>query len=88
MLKLTIPSEPDFYTDLIRHDRVLRVVALSGGYSRAEACDKLAENHGMIASFSRALVEDLKQSMSDAEFDAALAASIDQIYRASTEKVG
>jgi fructose-bisphosphate aldolase, class I len=86
MLKLTIPSTPDLYTPLIANERVHRVVALSGGYSRSEACHLLAENHDMIASFSRALVEGLTHSMSDAEFDAALAASIDEIYRASTVK--
>ena len=64
-----------------------RVVALSGGYTRADACGRLAANHGMIASFSRALAEGLRHSMSDAEFDAALAKSIDEIYRASTVKV-
>ena len=87
MLKLTIPDVPDLYATLIAHERVARVVALSGGYSRAEACERLAANHGMIASFSRALVEDLRHSMSNAEFDAALARSIDQIFRASTVKV-
>lgn len=87
MLKLTIPETPDFYVPLVKHERVARVVALSGGYSRAEACKRLAENHGMIASFSRALAENLKHSMSDAEFDAALAASIDEIFKASTVKV-
>jgi fructose-bisphosphate aldolase class I len=87
MLKLTIPDAPDFYQPLVRHERVLRVVALSGGYSRTEACKRLAANHGMIASFSRALVEGLTVSMSDAAFNAALAASIDEIYRASTVKV-
>jgi fructose-bisphosphate aldolase, class I len=66
---------------------VVRVVALSGGYTRAEACARLARNHGMVASFSRALVEDLRRSMSDDEFDAALGRSIDEIYRASTVKV-
>ncbi len=86
MLKLTIPDVPDFYAPLIRHPRVVRVVALSGGYSRAEACAKLARNHGMIASFSRALVEDLKHQMTDAEFDAALAAAVDEIFVASTVK--
>ncbi len=86
MLKLTIPSTPDFYAPLIKHPKVLRVVALSGGYTRADACRRLRENHGMIASFSRALVEDLKRSMSDAEFNAALGASIDEIYEASTTK--
>jgi fructose-bisphosphate aldolase, class I len=88
MLKLTIPTKPDFYAPLIAHPKVLRVVALSGGYSRTEACRLLAENHGMIASFSRALVEDLQKSMSDAEFNTALAASIDEIYKASTVKAG
>ena len=63
------------------------MVALSGGYSRAEACKRLAANHGMIASFSRALAEGLQRSMSDAEFNAALAQSIGEIYLASTEKV-
>ena len=87
MLKLTIPDVPDFYAPLIKDKRVARVVALSGGYTRAEACKRLAANHGMIASFSRALVEDLRRSMSDAEFDAALASSIDEIYQASTVKV-
>ncbi len=86
MLKLTIPDTPDFYADLIKHPRVARVVALSGGYTRDDACRRLAANHAMIASFSRALAEDLKHSMSDAEFDAALARSIDEIYRASTVK--
>jgi fructose-bisphosphate aldolase class I len=87
MLKLTIPDVPDLYAPLIAHDRVARVVALSGGYSRAEACALLARNHGMIASFSRALLEDLENSMTKAEFDATLARSIDEIYRASTVKV-
>src|ERR1700722_3561942 len=87
MLKLTIPEAPDFYSALVNHQRVARVVALSGGYSRTDACKRLAANHGMIASFSRALTEDLKRSMSDAEFEAALAKSIDEIYRASTTKV-
>ncbi len=87
MLKLTIPEVPDLYSILTKHKRVARVVALSGGYTRAEACKRLAFNHQMIASFSRALVEDLRHSMSDAEFDTALANSIDEIYRASTVKV-
>jgi fructose-bisphosphate aldolase class I len=72
---------------LIKHAGVARVVALSGGYTRAEACRRLAADHGMIASFSRALTEGLTRSMSDAEFDGALAASIDEIYRSSTVKV-
>ena len=86
MLKLTIPDVPDFYSALIKHRSVARVVALSGGYTRADACKRLALNHGMIASFSRALAEDLKHSMTDAEFNAALAKSIDEIYLASTVK--
>ena len=86
MLKLTIPTVPDLYAPLMDHERVGRVVALSGGYSRAEACELLVLNHGIIASFSRALVDDLRHSMSDAEFDAALAGAIDEIYRASTVK--
>jgi len=87
MLKLTIPNQPDLYKDVIAHDRVLRVVALSGGYTRADACQKLAQNHGMIASFSRALLEELRVSMSDADFNAALARAIDEIYTASVKKV-
>jgi fructose-bisphosphate aldolase class I len=87
MLKLTIPDVPDLYLPLINHKRVERVVALSGGYTRADACKRLSANHGMIASFSRALTEELKKSMSDAEFTVALAKSIDEIYRASTAKV-
>ena len=87
MLKLTIPDVADFYQPLIDHPRVVRVVALSGGYTRADACQRLSANHGMIASFSRALINDLKVSMSDSEFDATLAEAIDEIYRASVEKV-
>jgi len=87
MLKLTIPDVPDFYRPLIEHPQVARVVALSGGYTRTDACHKLAENHGMIASFSRALINELKKSMSDSEFDAALAEAIDEIYKASVDKV-
>jgi len=86
MLKLTLPEVPDFYSALANHQKVARVVALSGGYTRAEACRRLAANHGMVASFSRALVEDLRHSMSDADFDAALAKSVDAIYQASTTK--
>jgi fructose-bisphosphate aldolase class I len=86
MLKLTIPDERDLYLPLVKHPRVARVVALSGGYTRDDACKRLAANHGMIASFSRALAEDLKKSMSDAEFQAALAKSINEIYQASTVK--
>jgi fructose-bisphosphate aldolase, class I len=87
MLKLTIPDVTDLYVPLMEDARVVRVVALSGGYTRDDACRRLAKNHGMIASFSRALVEDLKASMTDAEFDATLAHSIDEIYQASTVKV-
>ncbi len=87
MLKLTIPDVPDLYLPLINHKQVTRVVALSGGYTRADACKRLSANHGMIASFSRALAEDLRHSMSDAVFEATLAKSIDEIYRASTVKV-
>jgi fructose-bisphosphate aldolase class I len=87
MLKLTIPDVPDFYKPLIDHKAVERVVALSGGYTRADACEKLSYNHGMIASFSRALTEDLRVSMSDAEFDGALGKTIGEIYTASVEKV-
>jgi fructose-bisphosphate aldolase class I len=86
MLKLTLPDVPDLYRPLVDHARVMRVVALSGGYTRAEACRRLAANHGVTASFSRALVEELRISMSDAEFEAALARSIDEIYKASTVK--
>lgn len=86
MLKLTIPSVPDLYAPLISHARVARVVALSGGYSRSEACRLLAANHGMIASFSRALIDDLRASMSDAAFDAVLGEAIDEIYQASVNK--
>lgn len=87
MIKLSIPTEPDFYRPLSDHRALVRVVALSGGYSRTEACEKLGHNHGMIASFSRALTEDLRATMSDAAFDASLAGAIDQIYRASTIKI-
>ncbi|QLQ16261.1 MAG: fructose bisphosphate aldolase [Micropruina sp.] len=84
MLKLTIPDVDDFYADLIAHPNVLRVVALSGGYSRAEANERLARHHGLIASFSRALLEGLSAQQSDEEFNATLAESIDEVYQAST----
>jgi fructose-bisphosphate aldolase class I len=87
MLKLTIPDVPDFYGPLMDHRNVTRVVALSGGYPRTDACKRLSANHGMIASFSRALIGDLRHSMSDAEFDAALTEAIEEIYRASTVKI-
>jgi fructose-bisphosphate aldolase class I len=83
MLKLTIPDKDNLYTDLIEHKNVLRVVALSGGYTREEANRRLARNNGMSASFSRALAEGLKAQQSDKEFNAALDASIESIYRAS-----
>jgi fructose-bisphosphate aldolase class I len=86
MLKLTIPDQADLYEPLTHHPRVERVVALSGGYPLDDACKRLQANHGMIASFSRALIGDLKHGMSEAEFDAALATAIDKIYRASTVK--
>jgi fructose-bisphosphate aldolase class I len=86
MLKVTIPEVPDLYAPLIAHPKVERVVALSGGYTRDIACARLAKNHGMIASFSRALVDDLKVTMTEAEFDAALGGAIDQIFTASTVK--
>ncbi|WP_225767973.1 fructose bisphosphate aldolase [Inquilinus sp. Marseille-Q2685] len=85
MLKLTIPEEPGFYAELIAHKGVARVVALSGGYTRADACRRLAANPGMIASFSRALVEELKRDMTDAEFNAALGRAVDEIYEASVQ---
>ena len=83
MLKLTLPDEDALYRPCIEHPRILRVVALSGGYTRAEANEKLARNHGMTASFSRALTEGLTAQQSDAEFDAALDASIQSIFEAS-----
>ena len=83
MLKLTLPSAANFFDPLADHDRVLRVVALSGGYSTDEACKLLAENKKMIASFSRALTEGLKKQMSDTDFATAIGANIDQIHRAS-----
>ncbi len=83
MLKLTIPTEPNRYAELAADPRVLRVLALSGGYSRDEACARLARESSMIASFSRALLAGLSDDQSDAEFNATLAASIEQIYAAS-----
>jgi fructose-bisphosphate aldolase, class I len=83
MLKLSLPSVDDFYTDLVAHPRVLRVVALSGGYSREEADVILARQHGVIASFSRALAEGLHADQTDAEFHANLDAAITEIYAAS-----
>ena len=83
MLKLTLPDQDDFYAELIAHPKVLRVVALSGGYTREVANEKLARNHGMIASFSRALADDLRAQQSDEEFDATLNEAIESIYEAS-----
>jgi fructose-bisphosphate aldolase, class I len=83
MLKLTLPDEDNLYAPLIEHPRVLRVVALSGGYSRAESCTILARNHRLIASFSRALTEGLTIDQSDADFDEKLKSNIDDIYAAS-----
>jgi fructose-bisphosphate aldolase class I len=83
MLKLTLPNEDDLYADFVKHPRVLKVVALSGGYSRADANAKLARQHGMVASFSRALTEGLSKQQSDAEFNAALDQAIESIYQAS-----
>jgi fructose-bisphosphate aldolase, class I len=86
MLKLTLPEQDDVYSDLIRHPKVVRVVALSGGYSQEDADDRLRRDHGMVASFSRALLEGLSAQQSDAEFNAVLEKSIQSIYDASTTK--
>lgn len=86
MLKLSIPAKADLYAPLIAHPNCARVVALSGGFSQDEACSELAKNHGMIASFSRALLQDLRAQQSDEEFDQVLGAAIDKIYTASTLK--
>ena len=81
------PAEASLFKPLVVHPRVLRALALSGGFSREEACLALAKNRGMIASFSRALLSDLRHDQSDAEFDRTLGTAIDEIYEASTEKV-
>jgi fructose-bisphosphate aldolase class I len=83
MLKLSIPTKANLYRELAGHPRVARLAALSGGYSRQEACAELARNDGMIASFSRALLQDLRVKMTDEQFDLSLAEAIDEIYRAS-----
>jgi len=83
MLKLTLPEQDNFYAEFVKHPRVLRVVALSGGYSREEANNRLRKNHGVVASFSRALVEGLTAQQSDAEFNAMLDKSIQSIFDAS-----
>jgi fructose-bisphosphate aldolase, class I len=88
MLKLSLPVQPGLFDPLVDHPKVLRVVALSGGYKRPEACAELAKNRGIIASFSRALLEDLRVQMSDAEFNAALGEAIDAIHQGSTQKTG
>jgi fructose-bisphosphate aldolase class I len=87
MLKLSIPARPNLFAPLTAHPKVLRVVALSGGFSREDACRELAKNPGMIASFSRALLSDLRAQQSDQEFNRTLGTAIDEIYEASTEKV-
>ena len=87
MLKLSIPEQPNLFAPLVDHPKVLRVVALSGGFSRADACRELAKNPGMIASFSRALLSDLRHGQSNEEFDHTLGTAIDEIYEASTGKV-
>lgn len=86
MLKLSLPVQPGKFDALVDHPKVLRVVALSGGYKRPEACIELSKNRGIIASFSRALLEDLRHQMSQAEFDGALGEAIDAIHRGSTVK--
>ena len=83
MFKFTIPSVDDLYAEIMKDPHVVRIVALSGGYSQSEANEKLARNHGLIASFSRALAQDLRASQSDAEFDAVLEKAVDGIYAAS-----
>jgi fructose-bisphosphate aldolase, class I len=87
MLKLSIPAEAGLFQPLVENPKVLRVVALSGGFSREEACRELARNPGMIASFSRALLSDLRHGQSDEEFDGTLGRAIDQIYEASVARV-
>jgi fructose-bisphosphate aldolase class I len=87
MLKLSLPVVPGTFDPLVDHPRVLKVVALSGGYNRPEACAELAKNRGIIASFSRALLEDLRAHMSDEEFTGSLGEAIDQIHAGSTQKV-
>ncbi len=86
MLKLSLPAEAGLFDALVDHPKVLRVVALSGGYNRPDACAELAKNRGVIASFSRALLEDLRHGMSSDEFDRSLGGAIDEIHAASTQK--
>jgi fructose-bisphosphate aldolase, class I len=87
MLKLSIPAQAGLFEPLVIHPKVLKVVALSGGFSREEACRELAKNPGMIASFSRALLSDLRAQQSDEEFNHTLGTAIDEIYKASTARV-
>jgi fructose-bisphosphate aldolase class I len=87
MLKLSLPEQPGLFEPLVNHPKVLRVVALSGGFSRAEACSQLSRNPGMIASFSRALLSDLRHQQSDEEFGRTLGGAIDEIHAASVQKV-
>jgi fructose-bisphosphate aldolase class I len=87
MLKLSIPAEAGLFMPLVAHPKVLRVVALSGGFSRSEACRELAKNPGMIASFSRALLSDLRAQQSDQEFNQTLGRAIDEIYEASVTRI-
>ena len=87
MLKLSIPAQAALFQPLVDHPRVLRVVALSGGFSRSDACEQLSRNPGMIASFSRALLSDLRHGMDADEFDRSLGGAIDEIHHASTNKV-
>ena len=87
MLKLSIPAEANLFQPLVEHPSVLRVVALSGGFSRDEACRELAKNPGLIASFSRALLSDLRHQQSDEEFNSTLGRAIDEIYEASVSEL-
>src|SRR4029450_2290119 len=88
MVKLTLPEKDDLYGELVRHPKVVRVLALSGGYTQREGNQRLRRNHGVVASFSRALVEGLSARQSDAEYDATLAASIKRIFEASIKGAG
>ena len=86
MFKFTIPTEENYYQVFTDHYNVLKVVALSGGYEKVDACNRLAKNKDMIASFSRALLEGLQEQQTQAEFDKTLSESIDMIYKASVNK--
>jgi len=88
MLKLTLPEQDDFYLECVSHPNIVRVLALSGGYSREEGNSRLRRNHGIVASFSRALVEGLSVQQSDGEYNALLHDSIQSIFEASTNKTG